>query len=317
MMPEERYIEFDLTYKCSAQCRHCILVCSPKKGGLMTLEDAHTYLLEMKKLGLSGSDLIITGGEALLYFERVLEIIRCAADLDMTPVRSIQSNGSWCVNDKLTRQRLTDLHEAGLQGIYFSVDPFHNEFVPFENVQRGIAIAEEIFGRDHVAVSSRNYLNAERIPTAVEYLEGVEGPPAIMTGRAAWALPDYLKKAPLDQILGKNCRGGSNDIDPSSVWQINVDAYGCVSSWICSGILLGNAHETPLSQILTRPLTDQPQIVQDLVAHGPGCMLGMAKKHGFQPAEGYVTKCHLCWDIRTAIHMHYPGLFAPAELYRD
>ena len=189
--------------------------------------------------------------------------------------------------------------------------------MPFENVQRGIAIAEEIFGREHVSVCSHNYLNSERIPTAVEYLEGVDKPPAIMTGRAAWALPDYLEKAPLDQILGKNCRGGSNDIDPSSVWQINVDAYGCVSSWICSGILLGNAHETPLSQILTRPLTDQPQIVQDLVAHGPGCMLDMAEKHGFQPATGYVTKCHLCWDIRTAIHIHYPELFAPAELYHE
>lgn len=35
MMPKERYIEFDVTYKCSAQCKHCILVSGPKKCGLV------------------------------------------------------------------------------------------------------------------------------------------------------------------------------------------------------------------------------------------------------------------------------------------
>ena len=101
------------------------------------------------------------------------------------------------------------------------------------------------------------------------------------------------------------------------MWQINVDAYGYVSSWICSGIVLGNAHETPFSEIVSRPLNEHPQLVQDLVACGPGTMLGMAKKHGFRPKAQYVSKCHLCWDIRETIHMYYPNLFAPAELYDD
>ena len=73
----------------------------------MTVEDARTYLMEMKKLNLTGLDLILTGGEALLFFKRVLEIIQAAADLEMTPIRSIQSNGSWCTSDRLTRHRLT------------------------------------------------------------------------------------------------------------------------------------------------------------------------------------------------------------------
>lgn len=317
MMPKERYIEFDVTYKCSAHCQHCILVSSPSKGGLMTIEDARTYLTEMKKLGLTGLDLIITGGEALLFFERVMGIIQTAAELGITPVRSVQSNGSWCTSDGLTRRRLTALRDAGLRGMYFSVDPFHYEFVPTEHVRRGIRIAEYVFGPDHVAVNSRTYLEAETIPTVAAFMENREKPPAVMTGRAAWTLPDYLPTIPLEQILDMNCRGGSRDIDPSSVWQINVDAYGYVSSWICSGILLGNAHETPLAEIISRPLVEQPQMVQDLVAHGPACMLNMAGKHGFQPEDRYVTKCHLCWDIRAAIYKHYPELFAPAELYYE
>ena len=317
MMPEDRYIEFDVTYKCSAQCKHCILVCSPEKGGVMTVEDARAYLMEMKKLGLTGQDLIITGGEALLFYEQVLDIIRVAEELGMTPVRSLQSNASWCTSDELGRKRLTELHEAGLKGIYYSMDPFHYEFVPIESVRRAVRISEEIFGPDNVSVGSRDYLYAEKIPSVEEFMEGRTTPPAIMTGRAAWALLGNLPRIPLDQIRKMNCRGGRNDIDPATVAQINVDAYGCVSSWICSGILLGNAHETPLSVILSRPLTEQPEIVQNLVEHGPACMLDMAKKHGFEPEYGYVTKCHLCWDIRTAIHKHYPELFAPAELYID
>ena len=317
MMPKERYVEFDVTYKCSAKCQHCIFASSPEKGGLMTLEDARIYLSEMKKLGLTGLDLIITGGEALLFFERVLAIVQAAAILGMAPVRSVQSNGSWCTSDELIRRRLTELHDAGLRGMYFSVDPFHYEFVPLANVRRGIIIAEEVFGTDKVAVSTREYYDSESIPAVADFLAGLNEAPAVMVGRAAWALPDYLPTIPLEEILEMNCRGGQRDIDPSSVWQINVDAYGCVSSWICSGILLGNAHDTPLSEIITRPLDEQPKIVQDLVAHGPGCMLGMAEKHGFRPGDRYVTKCHLCWDIRTAIYMHYPELFAPDVLYHE
>ena len=64
-------------------------------------------------------------------------------------------------------------------------------------------------------------------------------------------------------------------------------------------------------------LAEQPQLVQDLVARGPSAMLDMAEKHGFRPRDRYVSKCHLCWDIREAIHRHYPDLFAPAELYWD
>ena len=85
--------------------------------------------------------------------------------------------------------------------MFFSVDPFHNEFVPIENVSRGIRISEEVFGREHVGVGSRRYLEAERIPPVQEFLAGVESAPAIMTGRAGWLLPDYSPKMPLELLV--------------------------------------------------------------------------------------------------------------------
>jgi len=314
MMPKERYIELDVTYKCTAECRHCIFGSSPRKSGVMSLTDARTYLSEVKKLGLTGRDVIITGGEALLFHDRVLGIIRVAAELGMGPVRSVQSNAFWCTNDDLTRRRLTELHAAGLAGIYFSADVFHQEFVPIANVRRAVRIAGDVFGAEHVAVSHEG-LDSEPTQTVDEYIAGLSASPVFVVARAAWALADRLPTVPLERIIEMNCRGGRHDLDPRSVWQINVDAYGWVSSWICSGIVLGNAREMPLAEIVSRPLAEQPPLVQDIVQRGPAAMLPMAAKHGFRPRSRYVSKCHLCWDIREAIHTFYSELFAPAELY--
>ena len=44
MMPKERYIELDVTYRCSAKCQHCCLACSPTKGGVMSVDDARRFI---------------------------------------------------------------------------------------------------------------------------------------------------------------------------------------------------------------------------------------------------------------------------------
>jgi len=316
MMPKERYIELDVTYKCSAACLHCIFASSPRKGGLMPVDDARQYLEEIKSMGLSGRDVIVTGGEALLFYDHVLAIIRAAAQVGMAPIRSIQSNGSWCTSDDLTRARMVELRDAGLGGMFFSCDPLHQQFVPIERVRRGARIASEVFGADHVSVN-RDRLDGDTMPTVEEYIAAMADSPPVMVARAAWALGDRMPTILLEEILDMNCRGGKQDLDPSSVWQINVDAYGYVSSWICSGIVLGNALETPLSEIILRPLAEQPALVQEVVARGPGAMLPMAAEHGFMPRARYAGKCHLCWHIREQIHSHHPDLFAPEELYWD
>jgi MoaA/NifB/PqqE/SkfB family radical SAM enzyme len=140
-MPAERYIELDVTYRCSAACQHCCFACSPAKGGVMSVEDARTFIAEARELGLTGRQITITGGEALLYYETVLGIVRAAHDLGMAPVHAIQSNGSWCVNDALTRERLTALRDAGLGGMFFSADVYHRPFIPVERSRRGVGLS--------------------------------------------------------------------------------------------------------------------------------------------------------------------------------
>ena len=315
-MPPQRYIELDVTYRCSARCEHCCFACSPDKDGVMSVADARTFIAEAKKLGLTGRQITITGDEALVYYQTVLGIVQAAAELGMTPVHVIQSNGSWAVNDTLTRERFAALHEAGLGGMFFSADVYHRPFIPVERTRRAVRIADEIFGPQNVTVN-REFLALDDVPTVAEHLPSIRQGPPVMVGRAPWALAEHLDTVSLAEILAQNCTGGNQDLDPRSVFQINVDPWGWVSSWICSGIAMGNALQRPLSEILTQPLEAHHPVVQSIVAHGPGAMLEMAAEHGYQPKDSYVSKWHLCWDIRTAIHTHSPDLFAPAQLYVD
>ena len=98
----------------------------------MPIPDARMYLAEIKQLGFTGMDVIITGGEAFLYYDTVLEIVHAAAELGMSPIKSVQTNGFWCTSDDRVREWLSGLREAGLKGIYFSCDPLHQEYVPIE-----------------------------------------------------------------------------------------------------------------------------------------------------------------------------------------
>ncbi len=185
-----------------------------------------------------------------------------------------------------------------------------------ERTRRGVRIADEVFGPENVA-ASREFLARDEAPTVEEHLPSIrQGPPA-MVGRAPWELAEHLDTVPLEKVLAQNCTGGKIDLDPRSVHQINVDPWGWVSSWICSGIALGNALRTPLSEIVARPIEEHHPVVREIIAGGPGAMLEMAAEHGFRPGERYVSKCHLCWDLRVAIHAHYPELFVPALLYHE
>jgi hypothetical protein len=50
---------------------------------------------------------------------------------------------------------------------------------------------------------------------------------------------------------------------------------------------------------------------------GPKALVDLAADRGYSPVGEYVSKCHLCWDVRQSIYKDYPDLFAPEELYRD
>jgi len=304
-----------LTYKCTAACRHCLVMASPKQAAIATdVPRAVEYVEEFWK---RDRWTLLAGGEALIFYDRVLEIIRRSQERGI-PIAFVETNASWCVSDEVTVRRFTQMHEAGLMGMYFSLDPYHQEFIPVENVQRGVRIAEQVFGGDNLYFSEDRlktpHLWREITRDERKLAEWVRSHPPGMVGRAAERLSQYLDPKPIAEIAKDNC---AKALDLDSLVEIQVDPFDVVRPDMCSGIMIGNARQAPLSEIITTAYAMTNPVVRTLRAHGPVGLLEMGKDKGYQPRETYVSKCHLCWEVRKFLRPHYPGLFGPREIYEE
>lgn len=58
----------------------------------------------------------------------------------------VETGCFWCINDSVTREKLSRLANAGLNGLLVSVNPFLLEQVPFERTQGAVKVGRELFG---------------------------------------------------------------------------------------------------------------------------------------------------------------------------
>ena len=297
-----------VTYRCNIECSHCYINCGPRRSGVLEPDLAERLLLQAKGLGLSGPDIHLGGGEAFLCSDRVLEILAIAARLDMTPLAWIETNCFWCTTDDVVRDRLTDLRELGAGRIWLSTDPYHQEHVPFENVERAHRIGVVIFGEDGVVVHNREYFeNRHAWPDLAKYVAAF--PPMLM-GRAYRDLRQYLPRKPLADFAAERC---ANETSPNAMVDIHINPDGSVMASNCSGLIVGDATRESLADILVGDGWRRNDILRTLADKGPVGLLEMAPD--FQPKETYVQKCELCWEVRSHLAEAHPETLAPMECY--
>jgi hypothetical protein len=302
-----------LTYRCSAACRHCLVMAAPEQERTVTsVEEAVRYGLDFASLGRR---VMLAGGEALLFYNRVLAMCgRLKAE--GVPVAFIESNGSWCRSDALVEKRLTQLREAGVEGMYFSVDPYHQEFVLAARVCRGIRIAKELFGADHVYAPNPTIEEATDMETVVgdpeRLREYARSRRVSFIGRAADALAGFVDQVPLQELAEQDCR---KDLDVDSLHEIQVDPFGFVRPDMCPGVNLGNAKQQPLAELARTQHVREVPLLSDLAEHGPASLLPAAEQAGFAPADTYASKCHLCFEIRRHLVSRMPDEFGPRHAY--
>ena len=82
-----------------------------------------------------------------MNFDLLLRAVEIAGELKI-PSTFVETNCYWCMNDKITREKLALLKEKGLEGVMISVNPFYAEYVPFERTERCIRISNEVFGKN-------------------------------------------------------------------------------------------------------------------------------------------------------------------------
>ena len=200
--------------------------------------------------------------------------------------------------------------------MYFSVDPYHQEFVPAERVCRGIRIAKETFGEDHVYAPSPTLEEATDMETVwadVQRLRAYARSRRVsFIGRAADDLTGFVDQVPMEELAAQDCR---NDLDIDSLHEIQVDPFGFVRPDMCPGVNLGNTSQQPVASLARTQRVGEVPLLHDLAERGPLALADLAQQTGFAPKPAYASKCHLCFETRRHLVERMPDEFGPRHVY--
>jgi hypothetical protein len=305
-----------LSYKCNSECSHCMYACSPSWTSDWISEDnlrkVLTQLSDRILPSPLGADRIgvnfglhFTGGEPFLSFDLLEKAVRMAHDLQI-PSTFVETNSYWCIRDDDTREKLASLKHTGLDGMLVSVNPFILEQVPFERTERAVRIGREIFHENLMiyqeffrsqferlgvrgVLSFEEYMRRAGSRSLLEYAE------LLPMGRAAYALSHLYRKYPAKQFFGESCRE-----ELTRGWHIHVDNYCNYMTGYCGGISLGDARDID-SICQGIDLNEHPVLYALATGLETLCELGVREFNYKQRSEGYVSKCHLCVDVRRHI----------------
>jgi hypothetical protein len=246
-----------------------------------------------------------TGGEPFLNFELLCRAARMAKDLRI-PSLFVETNCYWARSDRETREKLLELKDCGLAGILISINPFYLEYIPFERSQRAIRIAREVFG-PNVVVYQLEYLRLfeqmgiRALLPIHEFLKLREGrefarnTEFFLNGRAPYAMEafDLFPAYPAGRFFSAPCT-------PAFLrsWHNHFDNYGNFMPGYCGGLSLGDCRR--LDRLLTDGIDlDARPILSYIIADNFEGLLAFAVQRGYRERpSGYLSKCHLCADIR-------------------
>ena len=286
-----------LTYECNYECEHCFVWGGPTQTGTMTLETVKDILDQGKAFGTI-EWIYFEGGEAFLYYDRLLAGIRLAKESGFKV--GIVTNAYWASTDADATNWLTPL--AGLvDDLSISSDAYHGgdeEPEPPETARRAARRLDMPVGFISVAEPG-----AADVPGAAGRLPAGESA-VLYRGRAADLLASRVDAEPWKQFTEcpwENLRYPE---------RIHVDPFGNLH--ICQGISIGNLLKRPLTEIMRNYDADNHPIIGPLLAGGPA---EIVRKYDLPHEDGYADHCHLCYKSRCALRERFPDVLTPDQMY--
>ncbi len=314
-------LNFLISYKCTNECKHCSLQASPKQDdAVMELGDIRRYLEDVTSNYII-DEVDFFGGEPLLHFNLLVDLIEEAKRFGI-PKIGLPTNGFWGKNDRVAKKYAQKLKEAGLTRMGFSIDAFHEEFIPLDVVRGAIRATLEA-GIEWVGLvvkyigseNEKNIFNDRTGEISDVFSKEFDSCQLIkaeicVTGRAANQLVNYYSLETLaSPALGQRCQNIRIPI-------FMVDPHGWVHIQSCHGICIGNAKEKSLAEIIGDFDPRRHPIIGKLVAKGgPKNLLEVAIEKGYEPQQGYADKCHLCFCLRKYLRPFYPNILEPSNIY--
>lgn len=266
-----------------------------------------------------------TGGEATLDWKRLLYAIRSARRNDVA-IDYLETNASWCADERTAHEGFLRLREAGLPAVLISVSLMSNEFIPLARVQTAIRAATEVFDHRGVTIWTPEVFHRMQMCLEPDRTHSIEESSKrlgfdyrggelwhwhsylIPAGRAVEQLAEGLPRRAAESFEGDACRRTlENTI------HFHIDPFGNLTTSHCLGISVanvGNLH--PTIDAARHPVYCQ-------LAEGGPVWLWRGLADDFVPdPRGYVSKCHLCLELRK--HLHATGRYGelrPDEYYHE
>ncbi|HBQ65087.1 MAG TPA: radical SAM protein [Clostridiales bacterium] len=314
-------------YHCSSKCRHCLYGCSPAwPREYMGGETAAAIFSVLRKAGCHSVH--IGGGEPLLQPEKLFRVLEAAREARIR-VEYVETNASWYGEEKRTQAILKELLRCGVDTLLISIDPFHNEYIPFCKTW-GLMEACEQAGMDVFPWRMEFWddlavLDPVRVHPLEEAAKGrgdgyvsrvLQRYGMNFRGRALRSFSGHLPAHPTGEILA----GSLPCMELEGIHHFHVDLYGNFVPERCAGLSMHfmdlgagadpKAEVDPAKYPLLDALhTDGIRGLHDLAV----------RKYDFRSKEIYAGKCDLCYDIRRylvmCLDLDLPDL-QPAGHYR-
>lgn len=312
-----------VNYACSSACKHCLYRSSPRREkACMTPETLRPCLEKVRSLGCRSMH--IGGGEPLLNADGLITVLDCCAECNID-IDYLETNCSWHKDEDATRRTLDRLRSHGVCTVMVSVDPFHNEYIPFAKVRAVIDACRDIkmglfaWKMEFAPEITRfdegktHKLDEYRALFGDGYITALPGRYGLnMNGRALETFRPGMPAQSAEAILARCPR------PCGEMWQtshFHVDLYGNYVFTSCVGLSIA-------CEDLGKPVTGEVYPFLHLLATEglAGLYRHAVASHAFEPARRYVSKCDLCLDIRRYLVNHRGKRSAdlqPVGFYED
>ncbi len=315
-------LKIHLTYQCVAACEHCRFRCTRHSSPAIDYDLVMECVDALKRLNHLEL-VVLMGGEPGLFPQLTHRLTAAIAAIGVA-VR-VETNAFWATDNEAARRFLEPLY-AQAASVMFSLDAWHEPFVPPERVARAARISEALGGQYNLEMAYLDFPSCEhdrdkRSNALLADLERQVGKrpqvyqgSMLFNGRAAERLASLVAPG----------RGIPTEVCDQVPWWFDghlrtldlliLDPDGYLSKGC--GIAIGNIRQKSVDTVLASYDATQHPIFSILLESGPLGLAREAKALGYVLKADYADKCHLCQEARETLLSKYPAYLVPEQHYR-
>jgi MoaA/NifB/PqqE/SkfB family radical SAM enzyme len=294
-----------ITNKCTLRCRHCFEEAGPEKDDFLDAERLEQLAEEAIEIfqGYPKSQIRITGGDPFLHlrFYDIISSFSKRKDRLGYGTLDVETNGWWAVNDKITREILLQLREAGADLLSMTYDYYHCEKSPFNNKEH----LERIFRLCETEGLPFRTITVGNLSYTLDDGREVDLPTVTPVGRGRfideryWGIHDCCNAEGCRLTPPTQCIVDVENYNHTDEIMVNPigNVYPCYSGkeFEHASLALGNIYEKSLPEILgTRnPLVE---LLEDQELLGLSRLLGFSDEEHWEMYER-LTPCGLCHKL--------------------